>query len=78
MIKVFEAEDLLVTLQTDCVTDTELIPIVADVVVRQQNGEKLVTKIRYTKSASFLNVYKYDKTSWRYLLESSTEIQLGR
>lgn len=74
MIKIIDAEDLLITLQTDCVTDTKLIPIVADIVLRQQRGEKIITKIKYTKSASYLNIYMYDKTCWRYILTQSIEI----
>lgn len=71
MLKIVEAEDLLLD-----VLPKDLHAIIADIVLRQQNGERIITKVKYTKHASYLNIYEYDKTSWRYILTKQIEIDI--
>lgn len=71
MIKVVNAEDLLLE-----ALPKDIHAVIADIVIRQYDGERIVTKIKYTKSASYLNIYEYDPTSWRYILTKQIEIDI--
>jgi len=48
--------------------------VAKDIEKRQAAGEKIILKLQYTKSAVYLNVYEYDKTSWRHLLTDKYEL----
>ena len=37
-------------------------------------GERIILKEKVTKSAVYINIYKYDKFSWKYLLSDSIKV----
>lgn len=53
----------------------KLVPVIKEIEERLSNGERIVLKKKIIKSGVYLNVYIYDKTSWKYLLTQSIKME---
>jgi len=52
-----------------------VIPILHEVLSKQEVGDKIILKERTTKSAVYLQIYEYDKYSWRYVLRKKVKVR---
>lgn len=64
-----------VTEQLDKGVSPDVYKLLHDILIRQQDGEKIILKERTVKSGSYLQVYEYDKYSWRYVLTNKIKVR---
>lgn len=53
----------------------DVIPVLHSILSRQAVGDKIILKERIVKSGSYLQVYEYDKYSWKYILTGKIKVR---